>query len=97
MGMSFEEALEKIRKQFPEHFVTKGYTFKGKHVFVVLNKDYQKLHSNQACQFAVNDDGKVVVFDWGEAASNSKEFKDARESAIEIDKVDMTKMPGIWD
>lgn len=86
--INFEEAVENVRKAFPEQYVLKGFEFRDKYTFELLSKHYKELYTDQGGYVQVKkNSGDVVTFNFDEAFDNMEEFAKARDNARIIDKV----------
>lgn len=61
--MKFNEAIAIIRKRFPKNFIIEAYYFRKKWFFMVLSKDYTKMHFDQCTLYTVDKSGNVEPYD----------------------------------
>lgn len=87
--ITFDNALNNVRKQFPKHYVCSGFDFNDEYVFEIVSHEYKNLFMDQSLLVSVEkQNGDVSIFDSNKAFDNLEKFSEARNKEIQIDQID---------
>lgn len=85
--VSFDKAIELVRKRFPHDYIIEGFEYDNEYVFRILSHEYKNMHTNQSHLVSVDKNGEVNLFDVSKAFNDLDGYGKAQNKAIKIDEV----------